>query len=670
MEQIFKEQTNSKAINSIRKELILQLSDESVKTVHIGVYPPHGRYFRKKMKYKGSGLFKIDLNLPKGKFFYHFFLNNNFDFPRNDEQFVISKYDPQKRGSIVLETEIFCPIQFSNSPNCVSHIKDDIWEFRLITHQKWITQVAFSDEVEEHPFSAYYTEKNLTFWLLRIKLPKEEINYAIKFEGRGETRYLHANQNIFQTPVRELFFISKLKKKKDFLPFKAGYQILPDRFHRIPEKSEPINLTEWGTEPTHYSFFGGNIKGIISKLDYIADLGFDFLFLNPVFFSKSYHRYDCIDYKLIDPILGDESGFQELIANAHARGIKIIIDISINHCSTDFFAFKDIVVNQAQSVYINWFEIEQFPLSDETRHYYSSWHGYKDMPQFNFSEKEVQDYFLSIAKYWPQKFDIDGWRLDVVSEMPVSFIRKFVTASRTVKPDLIVIGEIWDNNLSDFVIKSGMNGLTNFSLYLDCLIPFFQYESLSISNLVLSIIKVLGRNSFDVNQSSWSFLSNHDIARFYSILKDKRKYSLALTLIYGILGTPVVYYGEEVCMEGLADPANRQCMDFESPKPAVSVIEIIRNLNSIKARYEDIFNYGTTLFPVVDNSNKLMIIQRSFLTESIFIVFNFDNVDHCYLHPMVHIAKNDIVSPPELWITKHSVELFYFNGQEWTCKQL
>lgn len=665
-----KERVKRKTANFIRKELILQLSDESVKTVHIGIYPPQGRYFRKKMRYKGNGLFKIEVNLPKGKFFFHYFFNNRFDTPRNDDQFVISKYDPQKRGSMVLETEIFCPVQFSNGPNCVSHIKDDIWEFRLITHQKWITQVALTDEVEEHPFSAFYTEKNVTFWVLRLQLPKVEISYTIKFEGRGEIRYLHTDQYIYHKPVKDLFFKNTLKKKKDCLRFKAGYQILPDRFHRLPGNNETANFTQWGTTPTHYSFFGGNIKGIISKLDYIAGLGFDFIFLNPVFFSKSYHRYDCIDYKRIDPILGDESDFQELIASAHSRGIKIIIDISINHCSTDFFAFKDIEANQAQSQYINWFEIEQFPLADETRHYYSSWHVYRDMPQFNFNEKEVQQYFLGIAKYWPQKFDIDGWRLDVVSEMPASFIKKFVAASKTVKPDLMFIGEIWDNNLSQFVEKSSLNGITNFSLYLDCLIPFFQYESLSISNLVLAIIKVQGRNAFHVNQSSWSFLSNHDIPRFYSIIKDKSKYSLALALIYGLSGTPVIYYGEETCMEGLADPANRQCMVFGADEPAESVIQVIRTLNNIKAQYKDVFNYGTTFFPLVDNSNKLMILQRTYLSDSVFILFNFDDTDHICANPVVHVAKKENVSHSPLCIKKRSVELFYYNGKDGTYKQL
>ncbi|WP_202704126.1 glycoside hydrolase family 13 protein [Flavobacterium sp. UGB4466] len=622
------------------------------------------------MKYKGGGIFKIGIDLPKGKFFYHFFFNNKFDSPKNDEQFVISKYDYQKKASFVLETEIFCPIQFSNKPHCISHIKDDIWEVRLITHQKWISHVALVEGTEEYPFSIAYTEKNVTFWFARLKFVKSEINFCIKFNGSNQTKYLHDNHKICDSPITEFLFTTPLEKRNDYLPFRVGYQVFPDRFHRIPEEKNSLNLVEWGGEPTYSSLFGGNIKGIISKLDYIAGLGFDFIFLNPIFFSKSYHRYDCIDYERIDPVLGDEADFNELIEKAHRLGLKVILDISLNHCSTDFFAFKDILENQAKSAYLNWFEIEQFPLFDETRHYYSSWHGYKDMPQFNFDEKEVQQYFMNVARYWPQKFNIDGWRLDVASEMPVSFIKEFVTSSRKVKPDLMIIGELWDNSLSDFVVDSGLDGITNFSLYLDSLIPFFQYESVSISNLVLSIMKVQSRNSFSVNQSSWNFLSNHDIARFYSIIKDKRKYSLAFTLIYGIFGTPIIYYGEENCMNGLADPDNRQCMEFESGETSDFVHETIKKLNRIKAAYENIFNFGSIAFPLVDNKNKVMIIQRSYAKDSIFLVFNFDDIDHQYLHPITYSANKEADASMVAKIKRYSAEIFFINEENGTFELL
>lgn len=611
----------------IRKELLYISADPRVTTVHVGFFPSRGRYFRKEMHSDGAGRFDMDVDLPKGRSFYHYFFNENFEAPANEEQQLISKYDPQKRAPIVLETEIFCPIQFANAPGYIDHVKDDLWEIRAITHQQWIKAVTMILPSGEYPLTPVCSNKNSTFWNARVEITGRSVSYRLQLSGTDKTWFLGRNgemQALASESNRFEHMPDSHRTNAGGRPLHAGYQVLPDRWHRTKADIAHPGLEPWGNPPTLYNYFGGTIKGITAKLNYIAGLGFDFIYLNPVFLAKSYHRYDCSDYKKIDPVLGDEEDFRSMVDAAHRLGLKIILDISLNHCSTDFFAFRDTMTHQDRSPYRNWFEIDRFPLEEENKHNYSSWHGHKELPQFNFDEPEVETYFRGVATYWTTNFDIDGWRLDVATELPAGFIRKFVRSAKAIRPDLLIIGETWHNDTAEFTSEAGIDGIQNAAMYLETIVPFFVSENISLKRLALNVMNVLKKNTFNTNRLSWNFLSNHDLPRYYSIIKDKRKYLLSFLFLYALPGTPLVYYGEEVGMEGLDDPFNRGCMHFDGPADRPETADWIRELNALRKKYSDWFVFGSIRFPAIDQKEEIMVLRRTFNKRHLDFEFNFN----------------------------------------------
>ena len=166
--------------NRIQKELIYISADKSVEKVHIGVFPVKDRYFRKEMKHRGHGYFQVTLDLPKGKSFYHYFLNEDFQNPINNNLNVISEHDTHMRSPLVLETEMFSPIKFENNNTFINHVKDDLWDFRVISYQKWIENITIVINGEQYPLEKHFTNKNKSFWHTRIELKCSEIKYYIK----------------------------------------------------------------------------------------------------------------------------------------------------------------------------------------------------------------------------------------------------------------------------------------------------------------------------------------------------------------------------------------------------------------------------------------------------------------------------------------------------------
>ncbi|MHA4812483.1 glycoside hydrolase family 13 protein [Flavitalea flava] len=622
---------DKKRLPLIRKELV-KLFDETVKKVHVGFFPPKGRYFRKEMINMGNGCFQLDAFLPKGTSFCHYFFNGDFEMPKNNEQDIISKYDSQKRAPLVMESAVFCPVEFSIGPNFISHVKDNMWEFRAVTYHSWIEKMELVMPFGIHPMIIAYRYKNCTFWSARLALDNMEIDFYLKISGGLQTKYLHKDYKLKDQPSEGHYFHYSLvgnKGKNDHASsFRAGYQILPDRFHRIAESPAPATLKAWGDSPDLQTYFGGNIPGIIEKLEYIAGLGVNFIYLNPVFFAQSPHRYDCIDYLMIDPLLGSNDDFKTLVDKAHALKLKVILDISLNHCSTRHFAFRDLLQNQERSLFRNWYEVEGFPVSPGNNSSYSCWHGYKELPQFNLDNSEVQNYFTQVARHWMKEYRIDGWRLDVCVEMPAGFVNKFIRETRKINPDAVMVAETWQNDAPEIMQDNEMAGITNYTFYLNVIIPFFERDSLPVSLLAYEIMRVGAKSSFKNTIYSWNFLSNHDIPRFYSILKNKKNLFLAYSLMYVLPGIPLIYYGEENLMEGLTDPANRGCMDFTRRQEDNEFLPFLKEWNGIRERHIEVLTYGSLFFPLADDEKKILVIGRSFHDEYFYLLLNFDDKTH------------------------------------------
>lgn len=340
------------------------------------------------------------------------------------------------------------------------------------------------------------------------------------------------------------------------------YQIFPDRFAKSENYKVPGVFAPWGEKPTRNNLCGGNLRGIIEHLDYLEDLGIGALYLCPIFKSNSNHRYHTYDYFSIDPVLGTDKDFEELLQKAHARGIRIILDGVFNHCSRGFFQFDSVLELGKESPYVNWFHIKNFPLkaySGEPN--YECWWNMPALPKFNTENPEVREFLFSVAEYWTSR-GIDGWRLDVPNEInDDSFWQEFRLRVKNINKDAYIVGEIWDNP-SRWLQGDQFDGVMNYRLRKLLLETFlsqtneFQEKFSAFSKELVNVCA----GNFGV---SLNLLSSHDTRRLMSQPNSSiKKMKMLWTLLFFLPGVPCIYYGEEIAMEGGKDPDNRRCFPW------------------------------------------------------------------------------------------------------------
>ncbi len=355
------------------------------------------------------------------------------------------------------------------------------------------------------------------------------------------------------------------------------YQIFVERFNIGNGKKDKsyINL-KWGDIPDPKSFAGGDIKGITEKLSYLNGLGINALYLTPVFSSVSNHKYDIGDYYEIDKNFGNKDDLRKLIENAHAQGIKIVLDAVFNHCSENFSQFQDVLKKGKESKYYDWFIItNDDPLE------YECFASCKYMPKFNTSNPEVCEYLIDIATYWIKEFDIDGWRLDVSDEVSHDFWRTFRKAVKSVKPDSVLIGENWhDANI--YLHGDQFDSIMNYAFTKACL-DFYAFGTLDVQSFADKLNEILMRNTDTVNNMMLNLLDTHDTHRFLTRVEGNTdKLMSALALTYFFPGAPCIYYGTENAMEGGYDPDCRRTFDWGQEKIDNPVKSLIKRLTAMK----------------------------------------------------------------------------------------
>ena len=390
--------------------------------------------------------------------------------------------------------------------------------------------------------------------------------------------------------------------------FKGGimYQIFPDRFCKVgeyPVAPHKVARTDWGGcpsfRPNEYGkvlnndFFGGNLNGVRSKLDYLEKLHVSVIYFNPIFEAYSNHRYDTGDYMKIDPVLGTEQDFEELVKDAEKHGIRIVLDGVFNHTGDDSRYFNKYgrydsvgAYQSLTSPYADWYQFHQFPDT------YDSWWGIETLPAVNESSPSFQDYICGesgVLKTWLSR-GIGGYRLDVADELPDFFLRLIRKSVKENDPDAIIIGEVWEDAsnkiaygarrqyLQGYELDSVMNyplknAIIGYMLSGSCehlretiamLIDNYPKQTLDVLMNVLGthdtprILTVLGnRHCANKEEMAVTFLRESEKARAIEKLK------MASVLQFTLPGVPSIYYGDETAMEGYHDPFCRRCFPWE-----------------------------------------------------------------------------------------------------------
>lgn len=418
-------------------------------------------------------------------------------------------------------------------------------------------------------------ELDFDYYEATFDSPYTRVCYYFELNGGGEALYLYADIFSRQLPLErsEFYQYPFLRREEiatvpDWLKRAVVYNIFPDSFASGKRGIRGVpSETAWGDGLALKSRLGGTIRGIKENLDYIAGLGFNCLYLNPIFTAGEYHKYDLLDYFHVSPNLGTDEDFRELVEQAHRLGLRVIIDGVFNHCSWHFFAFDDVVRKGETSRYQDWFYELPLPVSrppEGAAPAYASFAYEPKMPKLNTSNPEVRDYFLKVCAHWIREYHVDGWRLDVANEVDREFWRAFRRTARAIDPDAVMIGEIWEN--AESWLRGDMfDSAMNYDFRKHCR-DFFALGAIDAARFSARIAQMLHRYPTGIMQGQLNLLDSHDVSRFLSLCgNDLRRLRLAEVFLFTMPGTPCVFYGDELGVSGTNEEKYRGPMPWNDP---------------------------------------------------------------------------------------------------------
>ncbi len=547
--------------------------------------------------------------------------------------------------------------------------------------EKWSTLTTRDrDDAQEKFYSLVVTmpEKGGLLWYYFIIVTADKTYYyGNNPEQLGGVGELYQD---YAPPAYQITVYKKGAKTPDWFKHTIMYQIFPDRFCRegneIIEKRGAVFHASWKDEPAYYKdpdtneiiaydFYGGNLRGVESKLDYLKELGISVIYFNPVFESESNHHYDTGNYHKIDPIFGTNEEFKHLIDAAKAKGISIIIDGVFSHTGSNSIYFNrngqydSLGAYQSKdSPYFEWYSFRHFPTD------YESWWNFSTLPNVREITPSYMDFIIrdenSVLHHWIKE-GIAGWRLDVIDELPAEFSQAFFAELKKTNPEAVMIGEVWEDASNKIAYGVQRQYLCGYEMDSAMNYPFREH----MFNFILG--KIDGRQcmrrmeSLRENYPKENFyammnlIASHDIMRPVTIFGEAPYYDkmpaveqtrfrldeeheklgkarLKMAALWQMTypGVPCIYYGDELGMQGFKDPTNRRPYPWEDgDKDLLETYKkfiAIRNENIVLQTgeflplpsYDDIFAYarvirtGRDVFEQeAENNSYLIAFNRS-----------------------------------------------------------
>lgn len=506
---------------------------------------------------------------------------------------------------------------------------DRVCEDDPITVVKYKMERKLSDEL----FDYYETELISPFTRVCYYFSLEKNEELIYYFGGDFSKNLTLNRtHYFQFPyIRREDIIEVPSWAQDAIM----YQIFPDSFaskkrYISGEKSEHSLQDDMISKSKR----GGTIPGIIENLDYLSLLGINCIYLNPIFSALEYHKYDTVDYYSIDPCFGTLHDFKLLVKECHSRSIRVILDGVFNHCGSGFFAFQDVLKNGEASPYKDWFYHLNFPIQYSKPPNYEAFAYVKEMPKLNTGNPEVIEYFCNVGTYWLKEVDIDGWRLDVANEVNHEFWREFRKRVKKVKPDALLIGEIWEDS-ETFLMGDQFDSTMNYRFSNLCQ-EFFALHSIGVTEFQNKMNQMLMRYQTPITYTQMNLLDSHDVPRFlYHCKGDVRKLKLAMFFMLTFVGIPSIFYGDEMLLTGNTEPKYRTPMVWEPSLEQQQVLEYLKGL--IKLRKENpAFTKGDYRVIQIEEENGVFLYERRYQKECYLVIINNNEKERTVKLPTVN----------------------------------
>lgn len=480
------------------------------------------------------------------------------------------------------------------------------------------------------------------YWFVETKPEYKRARYAFVLESKeetilfGEKKAVHItskNNHRELSNIKNFFCFPYVNKKDifkgpDWVKDAVFYQIFPERFDNGDPSISPENALPWGSvDPKYDSFYGGDIQGIINHLDYLVDLGITGIYLCPIAEAVTNHKYDTSDYFKVDPHFGNDETFKQFVDSAHERGIKIMLDAVFNHIGYYSKEWQDVLEKQETSKYKDWFHIQKFPVLEKPVHKirdkqainYESFGFTPYMPKLNTENPEVREHLFAVGKYWIEKFDIDGWRLDVSNEVEHDFWREFRKIVKEVKPDLYIVGEVWHDAMP-WLRGDQFDAVMNYP-FAEAIISLIAKEDIPVSEFIEEINTNKVNYPVTIGEVTFNLLDSHDTARFLTLAGgNTQKLLQGLTFLLTSSGVPCIYYGTEIGMTGGHDPGCRKCMVWETEKQDLELLEHTKKLIALRKAHQVLKSYNTQWLDI--GNEAILSYEKQSMTEKVIVVMN------------------------------------------------
>jgi cyclomaltodextrinase len=469
---------------------------------------------------------------------------------------------------------------------------------------------------------------------------------TVILDGQGARPEPSGALNLFHLDTSELAAFAT----PDWVKQAVIYQIFPERFANGDSQNDP-DFSEWYYEgltelppsgktngeyfhmvddwydiaglkqspyrtdgkPDWNCFYGGDIAGISQHLDYLEDLGITAIYLNPIFEAKSNHKYDAATYMQVDPHFASNQEFADFVAGCHSRGIHVILDLAFNHTGHTFWAFVDAREKGRQSQYWDWYEWKSWPVPGtkvwtpvNASDYYDCWWGFGQMPNLNFDlarpnseEPPVVDrldaqpnwpmveHLLEATEFWLSQADVDGYRLDVASDVPFWFWELFRQRVKETKPGAYIVGELWEAS-PEYINGRYFDAAMNYKFFRDPVLAFIARGETSAQEFDRALAP--GRLIYPKEgaQAMMNILGSHDTERFLTAAGGNTG-RLKLAMLFGMtyVGAPTIYYGDEIAMTGGSDPDCRRPFywKWSEESDRVELHDYVRSLIALRKEH-------------------------------------------------------------------------------------
>lgn len=459
----------------------------------------------------------------------------------------------------------------------------------------------------------------------------DEVIYMIEDSFRTPEefkRYKGRRQDFFYPWINS----ADIVKPAQWVNETIWYQIFPDRFCNSGADRER-KFKKWAKpnqKVRNEEFYGGDIKGAESKLDYLKSLGINGIYFTPLNKSSSVHKYNTSDYTKIDEDFGTDNDLKEFVQQAHNRGIRVMLDGVFNHSGSDFAPWKDVLENGESSKYYDWFMInapvDSFSklTSNSRKGKYYTFAFVDGMPKLNTNNQDVIDYIIGVCTDWVKKYDIDAIRLDVANETSHFFNKQLRKAMFSLKKDFYICGEIWHSSMA-WLRGDEFDSVMNYSLQ-ESVDSFWNNTEMTALEFEYQINRCYNMYPIQSANVMFNLLDSHDTMRLITRSSNNADVFIQkLCTLFTMNGTTCIYYGTEIMLEGGYDPDCRRCMPWNEIDSGLydDKIAIVKSIISMRNNYTQLRN-GNIRF-IRNQNNRVIEYEKYDDNNTLRIILNCSN---------------------------------------------